>query len=83
MLTNYLDKGIGTLTYEDIVKRWNSADKLIEGKESFTAIWIREDYIDAHIMKHSFQAPDVFIERKTLLFDRKTRLLKSYHVEYE
>jgi len=81
MLTNYLDKGVGSLTYEDIVKRWHSADEIIEGEKTFTAIWIREDYIDATIVKHSFSSPNVFTEKKTLVFDSKTRLLLSYKVE--
>ena len=81
MLTNYLDNGIGTFTYEDIEERWHSADELIEGEETFTGIWIREDYIDATIVRRPLSSPNVFREKKTLVFDNKTRLLKSYKVE--
>lgn len=82
MLTQYLDNGIGTLTYEDIVKRWRSADTVIEKEESFTATWIREDFTHPGYVGPPYQPPVVTGEKKTLIFDKKTRLLKSYHVEY-
>lgn len=73
MLTGYLDSGIGTLTFEDVVKRWHSPDEVIEGKETITGIWIQEDYVTVRTM---------FGEKKTLIFDRETGLLKSYDIEY-
>lgn len=81
-LTNYLDKGIGTLTYEDVVKKWRNADELIEGAETITGIWIREDFSHPGYVGPPYQPPTVYGEKKTLVFDKKTRLLKSYHVEY-
>jgi len=82
MLINYLDKGIGVYTYEDVVKRWHSADEMIEGKETFTGIWIREDEIYPGYVGPPYQTPSIYGEKKTLVFDKERRILKSYHVEY-
>ena len=82
-LTGYLDSSIGTRTFEDVVKRWHRPDEVIKGEGTLTGIWIREDYIDANIVRRSFSAaPSVFGEKKTLIFDQKSRLLKSYIIEY-
>ena len=73
MLTGYLDSSIGSRTYEDVVKKWHSPDGVIEGSDTVTGVWIREDYV----------GPDsVFGEKKTLIFDKKSRLLKSYVIDY-
>ena len=73
MLTGYLDSSIGTRTFEEVVKRWHRPDEVIEGEDTLTGIWIREDYVTPS---------SVFGEKKTLIFDKKDRLLKSYVIEY-
>ena len=82
MLTDYLDKGINKLAYEDVIKRWGSPGEVIDGEETITGIWIEEDYFNAHIVPHTFSAPTVSGEKKTLIFDRETELLRSYNIEY-
>lgn len=73
MLTEYLDSGIATLSFEDVVKRWNSPEEVIKGEYTITGIWIEEEYINVSTM---------FGEKKTLIFNKETGLLKSYNIEY-
>ncbi|MBE9503872.1 MAG: hypothetical protein IME96_06835 [Proteobacteria bacterium] len=81
MLTDYLDNGIGRITYEDVVKKWHSPDEVIDGEETITGIWIEEYFIDTR-STYSYTAPTVFGEKRTLIFDGETQLLKSYKIEY-
>jgi len=80
MLTDYLNNGIGALTYEDVVKKWRKPDKVTEEDSAIIAEWIREDYVDVGIVRPAFSSPTVYGEKKTLWFDRETKILKDYKI---
>ena len=82
MLTDYLGKGAGVLTYKEAVKRWNSPEKVTEGEETFTAVWVDEDYYLIETPGSRFRTPTLTGRRTILTFDKKTNLLKTYRVEY-
>ena len=81
-LTSFLEKGVNTLSYEDAVRRWHEPEKLTEEDETFTALWVDEDYYLIETPGSAFRAPTLTGRRTILTFKRKTKRLIKYKVEY-
>lgn len=83
-LVDYLDKGIGVTTYEQVVKRWGSPEKMTEKNDYFIAEWVDEDYylIETPGKKGAFVAPTLTGRKVTLKFDKATKLLRKYDIVY-
>ncbi len=82
MLTDFLEKGIDTLTYDEAVERWHEPEKITQGKETFTAVWVDEDYYLIDTPGSAFRAPTLTGRLTILTFDNKTKKLEKYEIEY-
>lgn len=81
-LVGYLDGGIDVVTFDEVIKRWGQPDSIISKENSYSAVWLEEEYLFLNLQGHSFMAPTVFGESKTLLFDNETNILLKYEVKY-
>lgn len=81
-LVRYLDDGVDVVTFDEVVKRWGQPNSIAKKDTSYSAIWSEEEYLNLNLHWHSFMAPTVFGESKTLLFDSETNILLEYEVKY-
>lgn len=78
-----LDAMVGVNTYDEVLKGWERPDDIREEDGFIIVIWIRdENKVEFPVKRRGPYNPRSFGRQITMKFDKDTKILKEYKVEY-
>lgn len=83
-LVKELDSWIGVKTYDEVLKGWERPADINDEDGYITVTWIKEDYymVDSPFRRGRPFAPTAVGRKIVMKFDKDTKILKVYKIEY-